>query len=77
VNAQRVQNVQSAEHAIVSAIVIVDVTVTVTAEILVVTIVSHTVVVERLLQMANSWLAVKMLIVKWLYAKLGIAFKSV
>jgi hypothetical protein len=75
VNAQRVQNVQSAEHAIVSAIVIVDVTVT--AEILVVTIVSHTVVVERLLQMANSWLAVKMLIVKWLYAKLGIAFKSV
>jgi hypothetical protein len=75
VNAQRVQNVQSAEHAIVSAIVIVDATVT--AEILVVTIVSHTVVVERLLQMANSWLAVKMLIVKWLYAKLGIAFKSV
>jgi hypothetical protein len=75
VSAQRVQNVQSAEHAIVSAIVIVDATVT--AEILVVTIVSHTVVVERLLQMANSWLAVKMLIVKWLYAKLGIAFKSV
>jgi hypothetical protein len=70
-----VQNVQSAEHAIVSAIVTV--IVDVTAEILVVTIVSHTVVVERLLQMANSWLAVKMLIVKWLYAKLGIAFKSV
>jgi hypothetical protein len=52
VNVQRAQSAQNVEHATVSAIAIVDVTVT--AEILVVTIVSHTVVAEQLLQMANS-----------------------
>jgi hypothetical protein len=50
-NAQNVQNVQSAAHETV-ANVIVDAIVT--AGILVVTTVSHIVVVEQLLLMANS-----------------------
>jgi hypothetical protein len=52
VNVQRAQSAQNVEHATVSAIAIV--IVDATAEILVVTIVSHTVVAEQLLQMANS-----------------------
>jgi hypothetical protein len=52
VSVQLAQSAPNAEHAIVSAIVIV--AVNVTAEILVVTTVSHTVAAELSLQMANS-----------------------
>jgi hypothetical protein len=75
--AQNVQNVQSAQNAelvtVANAIVLVIVTAVIHVEI----IVSRTVVAELSSQMVNSWPAAKMLIARWLFAKLEIASRSV